>query len=95
MTLHDSWLFTGKCYHFLDVGCERWMTECYGCPKRFQEIPSLLSDSSTKVYKLRKKLYHSNKIKVVGCSKWITCCASKSPLFEHAEKQYIYKEQTM
>lgn len=90
MTLHDSWLFTGKCYHFLDVGCERWLTECYDCPKRFQEIPSLLADNSTKVFKLRKSLYDSNDIKVVGCSKWISDCASKSPLFKNAENYYIY-----
>ena len=32
-TLHDCWAFTGHCTYFDSVGCEKWKTQCYECPK--------------------------------------------------------------
>ncbi len=90
-TLHDSWLFTGKCYHFLDIGCDKWKTECGSCPKRYKEIKSVMCDNSKKVFRLRKKLYEKNALYVVGCSKWISDLAKQSPLFQNAKKHlYIH-----
>lgn len=90
MTLHDCWFFTGKCYHFLDIGCDKWKTKCEKCPKRYSDIPSFLKDSSEDVFKLRKVLYNNNRLYVVGCSKWIASMAKESPLFFGADIRYIY-----
>lgn len=90
MTLHDSWFFTGKCYHFLDCDCEKWKIQCTNCPKRFWDIPSIFCDSSRKVFEDKKKWYKSNNVYVVGCSKWITQCAMESPLFKNANILQIY-----
>lgn len=89
-TLHDCWLFTGKCYHFLDIGCEKWKTQCKACPKRYCDIPSMLKDSSESIFMLRKELYSSNRLYIVGCSQWITNMAKESPLFSGADIRYIY-----
>lgn len=90
MTLHDCWFFTGKCYHFLDIGCEKYKTGCHHCPKQKMDIPSLLADNSERIFALRKRLYAANELHVVGCSQWITACAKQSPLWEHAHFYQIY-----
>ena len=28
-TVHDCWLYTGHCYYYSYVGCEKWQTGCY------------------------------------------------------------------
>ena len=40
-TLHDCWSFTGHCVHFLEVGCDKWKTECGHCPLTRQYPASL------------------------------------------------------
>lgn len=90
LTLHDCWFMTGKCYHFLDIGCEKWKIGCSGCPKRYQDIPSYLGDNAHSVYELRKALYAQNRLYVVGCSQWITDIAKESPLFSEADIRCIY-----
>lgn len=89
LTLHDCWFFTGKCYHFADIGCEKWKTGCGNCPKRNDDIPSIISDSSAKVWRRKKELYDGVILYVVGCSQWISKCAKLSPLFQSAEILYI------
>jgi len=91
LTLHDSWFFTGKCYHFQDVGCMKWETQCKKCPKRNLEIPSVLCDSSRVVFSLKKKLFSQiENLHIVGCSNWIAENAKLSPIFENKEFSTIY-----
>lgn len=33
-TLHDCWVFTGHCAHFVAVGCEQWKTKCITCKEK-------------------------------------------------------------
>ena len=81
ITLHDCWFFTGKCFHFVESGCERWQTGCYDCPRNKLDIKSLFIDSSAKVWKDKKRLYEAiPRLYTVGCSKWITGLAEKSIL---------------
>ena len=89
MTLHDAWYFTGKCYHFLDNGCDRWQSECHDCPKRKKDIPSLI-DASRSTFRKKKKMYSTVDLHVVGCSRWITDCASRSPMLSGAKFRQIY-----
>lgn len=34
ITMHDCWWFTGKCFHYIDVNCNKFKIGCGGCPKR-------------------------------------------------------------
>lgn len=90
LTLHDCWFLTGKCFHFLDIGCIKWKAGCESCPKRFRDIPSILADNTKAVYKLRKKLFAKNELYIVGCSQWIAGIAKASPLCANADIRYIY-----
>lgn len=81
ITLHDSWMLTGKCMHFLKYGCSKWKTGCCNCPAQKKEVPSLFVDSSHRVWKDRKKYIGENPyVYIVGCSKWITSAAQESVL---------------
>lgn len=83
ITLHDSWLLTGKCMHFLKYGCLKWKTGCYNCPAQKKEVPSLFLDRSHKVWDDRKKYIGKNPyVHIVGCSEWITNMAQESVLKE-------------
>lgn len=33
-TFHDCWAYTGHCFHFATVGCEKYKTECHHCIQR-------------------------------------------------------------
>lgn len=90
LSLHDCWFFTGKCFHFKDVRCEKWKTGCGDCPKRYSDIPSYLYDSSSEVWSRKKDLYHGTRLHVVGCSRWICELAKQSPLFSSADVSYIH-----
>lgn len=46
-TLHDCWPFTGHCYHFETIGCEKWRTKCIHCPQKHIYPASYVFDSST------------------------------------------------
>ena len=89
LTLHDCWFFTGKCYHFLDNGCDKWKSCCHKCPKQKMDIPSLIDNSKNVFYK-KRRIYSEADLHVVGCSEWITDCARQSPLFKNASFYQIY-----
>ncbi len=81
ITMHDCWYFTGKCFHYADIGCEKFKTECGNCPKNKTSQKSMLFDCSKKV--LKDKYEHLTaipRIALVGCSKWICEEAGKSLL---------------
>lgn len=90
LTLHDCWFFTGKCYHFADIECEKWRKECNTCPKRYMDIPSLIRDSSHDIFCDRLRLFEYERLYVVGCSYWITTMATQSPVLRKAVFHTIY-----
>ena len=90
LTLHDCWYFTGKCYHFEDIECDKWKRECKKCPKRYMDIPSKYKDSSQQVFLDRCNLFDYNRLYVVGCSYWITNLARQSPVLKKAKFKTIY-----
>ena len=72
ITMHDCWLFTGGCFHYASVGCEKWKTGCGNCPKRYQDSPAYLYDASASILKDRKKYLGAIEgLTLVGCSEWI------------------------
>jgi len=79
-TIHDCWVFTGKCTHFIFNGCEKWKNACYSCPL-WREYPvSLFFDRTRSLYRRKKKLYDglNNKIMLVCVSHWLKSIVNQS-----------------
>lgn len=78
ITMHDCWYFTGKCFHYVDAGCDRFIVGCGNCPKRKAPPASLFFDNTAKVFEDRRR-YLSNipRLKIVGCGYWICGEAKK------------------
>lgn len=91
LTLHDCWFFTGKCFHFVTSGCDKWKTECKDCPQNKQDVKSLIFDRSKSVFEDKKKYFQNiPKLTVVGCSEWIKNLAMISPIFKGKKIYRIY-----
>ena len=79
ITLHDCWWFTGGCFHYTAAGCDRWLNRCGNCPKRMEDTPAYLCDSSVKILNDRKKYLSAIKrLTIVGVSSWISSEARKT-----------------
>lgn len=90
ITMHDCWYFTGGCYHYSDIRCHRWQSSCGHCPKRYQEIPAYLCDSSAQILKDRKRFLNAiPRLYIVGCSRWVADEARKSVL-SNCNIRHIY-----
>ena len=57
VTLHDCWFYTGGCFHYTAVGCDKWKSGCGNCPKKRKDTPAYLFDRSAKILKDRKKIF--------------------------------------
>ena len=82
-TVHDCWLYTGHCYHYASVGCDKWKTQCNGCPQRKEFPTSWFLDCSKKNFKDKKEAFTSLKnLTIVTVSKWMREEMSQSFLKE-------------
>lgn len=90
ITLHDCWLFTGKCSHFLYDNCNKWISGCHTCPRLKKDIPSFFFDRTPKMYNDKKLMIGENPyVYLIGCSDWMTKTAKQSILKDrHAETIY-------
>lgn len=78
ITLHDCWFFTGGCFHYAAIECDKWMKGCGDCPKRLMDTPAYLYDASARIWADRKKYFNAiEQLDIVGVSKWISNEASK------------------
>ncbi|MFT6218920.1 MAG: glycosyltransferase involved in cell wall biosynthesis [Cycloclasticus pugetii] len=77
-SLHDMWAFTGGCHY--DEGCGAFERACGECKVLGS---NKANDLSCKVFKKKLATYaeHPN-LTVVGLSRWLADCASKSKLFK-------------
>lgn len=70
-TFHDCWAFTGHCFHFVTVGCEKWRSGCGVCPMK-NVLPKTLLDRSNKNLKLKMRLFSGcRNLTIVPCSDWM------------------------
>lgn len=73
-TVHDCWLYTGHCYYYSAVGCDRWKTGCSHCPQRKAFPSSLACDRSRKSFRDKSRAFNSmpkDKFLIVPVSEWI------------------------
>lgn len=79
ITLHDCWFYTGGCFHYTLVDCNKWQKGCGMCPKKMQDTPAYFFDKSAEIFADRKKSLQSiRRLQVTGVSEWISNEARKS-----------------
>ena len=79
VTLHDCFMYTGKCCHYVDVICDKWQNQCSACPSYKEWNQTWFFDRTKKMF--RDKYIGFENIKrlaIVGVSEWISSEAKKS-----------------
>ena len=78
-TVHDCWLYTGHCYHYAGIGCEKWQTKCHHCPQRKEFPASWFVDRSAKNYADKRAAFNSPaNMTIVTVSQWMKDEMSRS-----------------
>ena len=81
VTLHDCWMFTGKCCHYTVDGCYRWQTGCGNCPRLKKDNKSWFVDATARLWREKKRLFEAiPRLVVTGVSQWTVDEARKSYL---------------
>ena len=73
-TVHDCWLYTGHCYYYSYVGCDKWKTGCGHCPQKKSFPTSIWLDRSAKNFRDKAKAFNSipkDLLTIVPVSEWI------------------------
>lgn len=73
-TVHDCWLYTGHCYYYSSIGCDRWKTGCGNCPQRGAFPRSLIIDRSRRNYIDKHRSFTSipkDRMVIVPVSEWM------------------------
>lgn len=81
-TVHDCWLYTGHCYYYSSIGCDKWMNGCGNCPQRTAFPTSWFIDRSKQNLKDKSEAFNSikDKLTIVPVSEWIRGEMSRSIL---------------
>lgn len=84
ITLHDCWLFTGKCPHFTVAGCEKWKEACGGCTQ-LASYPRSKVDTTKKCLRDKKKWLggFGDRVKIIAVSNWLQGVAKESFLSQY------------
>ncbi len=79
ITNHDCWLYTGGCYHYTQIGCYKWQSECGNCPKKKTDLTAYITERTKSVLRDRVKYFNAiEDLTCVGVSDWVTEEAKKS-----------------
>ena len=71
-TVHDCWLYTGHCYHYASIGCDKWKKQCERCPQKTAFPASVFLDRSKQNFKDKKQAFTSLKnLTIVTVSEWM------------------------
>ena len=90
VTLHDCWFFTGKCFHYADIACDRFKYGCGCCPKKNYSPRSYFTDKSSNMIEDKNENFSAiKKLKIVGCSEWI-CREAKKSIFKNFDIQCVW-----
>ena len=70
ITLHDEWLYTGKCAYTYD--CDAWQHECKNCPQVKEYPASLFFDKTRAMYLKKKRIFEGfDNLTLVTPSEWL------------------------
>lgn len=72
-TVHDSWIYTGHCYYYSSIQCDRWKIGCGKCPQQRKFPTSWFVDRSAGNFKDKSASFNSikDKLTIVPVSEWI------------------------
>lgn len=73
-TIHDCWLYTGHCYYYSFVQCDKWQTGCGRCPQKRDFPASFFVDRSAQNFADKCRAFTSmphDKLTIVPVSEWI------------------------
>lgn len=73
-TVHDCWLYTGHCYHYSYIGCDKWKRGCGHCPQRGAFPRSLVIDRSHRNFIDKERCFTSvpkDRMVIVPVSHWM------------------------
>ena len=82
-TLRDMWPFTGGCHY--SMHCERFREGCGRCP----ELGSTRARDLTSLIVRHKKASIPENFRVIGISRWLSECASRSEVFRDCRVETI------
>ncbi len=86
-TLHDAWSYTGHCFGYQTVSCQKWQTSCHDCPQKGYYPKSFVFDASNKNFNDKKSLYADYKhMTLVSPSTYYFNEVEKSFLKHHPKK---------
>lgn len=79
-TVHDCWLYTGHCYYYSSINCNKWEAGCGDCPQRRSFPTSWVIDRSAGNYLDKSAAFNSIKenLTIVPVSLWIRNEMSRS-----------------
>ena len=73
-TVHDCWLYTGHCYYYSAVGCDRWQSHCRVCPQRRRFPASWFIDRSFRNFEDKRAAFTAmpyDRLTIVPVSEWL------------------------
>ncbi len=86
-TMHDCWLMTGHCCHFMYENCDKYLKSCGSCPAKNSYPSSMILDRSEKNLMLKKKAFSDlPKTVIVSPSQWLADIASQTYLSQYPIK---------
>ncbi len=80
-TVHDCWLYTGHCYYYSYIQCNKWESGCGDCPQKRKIPASWWLDRSARNYQDKQEAFTSmphGKLTIVPVSDWIRGEMSRS-----------------
>ena len=85
-TVHDCWLYTGHCYYYSYIQCNKWESGCGDCPQKRKFPASWWLDRSARNYQDKQEAFTSmpyGKLTIVPVSDWIRGEMSRSFLKDY------------
>ncbi len=79
LTLHDSWMVTGKCVYYFD--CDRWKKGCPKCDSLDSFFP-FKEDNCHDMWNLKKNIFKDLDVDLVYSTDWMKSNITSSPIFE-------------
>lgn len=71
-TTHDCWLYTGHCYYYSAIGCNRWQKGCHHCPQKKKFPASYGFDRSRCNWEQKRQAFSQiPSLSLVPVSDWI------------------------
>lgn len=87
ITLHDCWLYTGKCYHYYEAQCNKFMQSCGNCPQLSMYPKSYFFDFTKKMLADKKRiLSDADNLYLVTVSDWLKTEVKKTFLGKYPIK---------